>query len=405
MGPSRRDSGGDYVVTTDGNPTTREPGAETGEATAEAVLRPEAGRVLVVLMDHHLGNLVLSLPIARALATYFANPVDVVVDARWAPLVAQLPNVGRLYHYPARRKDWLGRMKTAGRVVGLWSSLFARRYRAVVDLTGHIRGTGLCLATGARTRVGLSSSRRAWVYTHRYDRPADGHMYDCYAALLRCIGRTERPEPIRLTASPESHRRVAAALDDAFPKAAPPASSEGEAEAGAEVAAPIVVVHPSAGKVFRRWPTERFAAVADELIERTGARVVIIGTPGERELGEQIRMRMRHPAAAAYLALPVVDLLALYERAAVIVSNESGPTHLAATTELPIVTIFGPTREAHWRPLRDERTVLLRGAECDPGCGRRVCVAEHRCLQALSTRCVLDHALATMRSPTGPERV
>lgn len=356
----------------------------------EPILPADVGRVLVVMMDHHLGNLVIGLPIAAALAEHFDEPIDLLIDARWAGLATQLSHLGHIHRYPPRCKGLRRYVANTGQLARLWATLAGRRYRAVIDATGNIRSTTWCVAAGCRTRVGLADARRAWIYSHRIDASDATHTYDRHAALLRSIGRTDRPEPLKLVAQHESHERVADELERAF----------GPAQGNH----PLIVLHPSAGKAYRRWPSDRFAAVADGLVERADARIAIIGTPDERGLGEGVRDQMRHRDHAHYFTLTVVDLLALFERAALIVSNESGPTHLAAATGLPIVTIFGPTPEAVWRPLRDRDTVMLRGTTCDPRCGRRVCVAEHQCLLALSTDHVLEQALHALENAAPPAR-
>ncbi len=299
-------------------------------------------------------------------------------------LVERLPGVGRVYAYPMQRDDQRRKQAHLGRLLRLFFTLFARRYHAVIDLTGGIRSTTLCLCTASFKRIGLADGRRAWSYSHRIDDEHGAHAYERYALILHAIGRTDLPAPVYLAANDESRTRVSAALAGAFGETLAPDQ-------------PLVVMHPSAGKAYRCWPPERFAAVADGLARQRNARTVIIGTPAEQEVGDRIRSAMTQPEAARYLAMPVADLLALFERCAVMVSNESGPTHLAAATDLPIVTIFGPTPEDAWRPIRLEKTVTLRGADCDPRCGKRKCFADHRCLIDLPVERVLENALAMMR--------
>ena len=356
--------------------------------TVAPIVAADTAPVLVILIDHHLGNTVLALSVAAALNEYFEQPIELVVDERWAPLAERMVGIGAVHAYPKQRDDRRRKQANVGALTRLFTRLMRRRYRAVIDATSGVRSTTLCLATLSPTRIGLGDGRRAWSYTHKLTPPEDAHAYDRYATLLRTVGRTDKPEPMRLPASDASHRRISATLAEAF--------------GHDDTDRPLIVMHPSAGKDYRRWPPERFAAVADGLAREANARIVIIGTPAERDLGEQIRSHMHQPDAAAYLALPVLDLLALFERAALLVSNESGPTHLAATTDLPIVTIFGPTLERLWRPIRDTNLTTLRGADCHPGCGKRVCAADpsNRCLMDLTAEHVLTAARRALTPAT-----
>ncbi len=102
---------------------------------------------------------------------------------------------------------------------------------------------------------------------------------------------------------------------------------------------PLVALHPGAGAPDRRWPPEKFAAVGDVLAS-AGARVVVIGTEPERPLVEQVLRAMRATAEDLCGKLSLSGLAGLLSRCAVVVSNDSGPLHLAAAVGTPTVGIF-----------------------------------------------------------------
>jgi ADP-heptose:LPS heptosyltransferase len=102
---------------------------------------------------------------------------------------------------------------------------------------------------------------------------------------------------------------------------------------------PRAALHPGATDSRRRWPTERFAAVADRLVA-DGYEVVVTGTPAERELVEQVRAAARVPVRPLVGALSIGGLGGLYAECAVVVSNDTGPVHLAAAVGTPTVGIF-----------------------------------------------------------------
>ncbi|MEM6314639.1 MAG: glycosyltransferase family 9 protein, partial [Planctomycetota bacterium] len=157
---------------------------------------------------------------------------------------------------------------------------------------------------------------------------------------------------------------------------------------------PFVVIHPCAGKAYREWPADRFAAVAAGLHEAHGLACVVIGTTGDRATVDALFAALPDAVPRSFVTVKPADLVAVFERAALLLSNESGPTHIAAATDVPIVTIFGPTPEARWRPIRDDGIAVLRGGDCDLACGRRQCVVGNRCLRELSAEVVLENAAA-----------
>ncbi len=339
-------------------------------------------RVLVLMTDRHMGNLVVSLPVIQTLLSYFDHPPDVMVDERFAPLLALLPALGKVLPYPhqaRKRRSPIASVRPALMLGQVW----LRRYEAVIDIGGGRRSAILSRATCARRRVGFLESPFSRLYTQRISRPRSAHALDKYATILRAVGtRDIRPPRVRLRAPADATAALQRLLDAKQP----------------DRAAPLAVLHPGAGQEYREWPADRFAAVADQLVRHHGMNICIIGGPSDRALADSVMASMREKDSAFFLSLPLLQLLALFERASLMVSNESGPTHLASITELPIVTIFGPGNENIWRPVRKQHTVVLRGAKCDPRCGRRACYADRQCLMSLSPQTVYSAADELLRA-------
>ena len=327
-----------------------------------ATLSPTLPRVLVMMTNHHLGNFVLSVPVVAALAAHFRAPADLLVDGRHASLAAAIPGAGRVTVFTHGKKD-RSSLATGLHFVRLAWSLRRSRYDAVIDVGGGIHSVTLATASGAPRRVGFLEFRRSGLYTDRISVGPHEHVFDRYAQILKCIGRPGRPPLVRLRPAAGSN----AVLDRIL---------QGAGWGSGRLA----VIHPGAGYAFRRWPKERFALVADRLAEKAGLRTCLVGAPGEEAFLEEIRAAMTRPSDALLFIQPLDVLLALLDRAALLLSNESGPTHLAAATDVPIVTIFGPSKESRWRPIRPENVTILRGADCPPECAWGKCTADLKCV-------------------------
>ena len=128
---------------------------------------------------------------------------------------------------------------------------------------------------------------------------------------------------------------------------------------GPPPAAPVptgcTIVHPGAAAPSRRWPAERFAAVA-RLLATAGHDVLVTGGPGEQELAAAVA-----GAAGVHCltGLELTDLLALIGRARLVISGDTGVAHVAAAYEVPTVTLFGPVSPARWGPPRHPRHRVL----------------------------------------------
>jgi ADP-heptose:LPS heptosyltransferase len=144
---------------------------------------------------------------------------------------------------------------------------------------------------------------------------------------------------------------------------------------------PLLVVNVNAGQLAleRRWPAEHFITLLNGLTGESREsilsgfapgdfRVVLTGTADERDYVESIRLRTLDPDHVDNLAgkLTIDGLLGLFERAAAVISNDSGPLHIAAAMDRPVVAMYGPETPMMYAPLATHRTVLYRPPACSP---------------------------------------
>jgi heptosyltransferase-2 len=167
--------------------------------------------------------------------------------------------------------------------------------------------------------------------------------------------------------------------------------------AGLRTGQPIVVLNPGASfGPAKRWLPERFADVADRLVERRGAAVFVSCGPKEIDTARAIARQMSRPATV--LANPVMRLgpsKALIRRASLLITNDTGPRHFANALGTPVVTIFGPT-DPQWTATESptERSLTVN-VHCGP-CMKRNCPLDHRCMTRVTSEMVLAQAQALL---------
>lgn len=331
----------------------------------------DAPRRVLILKPCCLGDVLLATPLAAALrAAWPLARIDWAVDAHSRPALLGNPHVDGLLDASGCIR---GNLRPT-RLIATARRLRRGRYDAVfVPDRSPVLGL-LARLSGAPLRVGLGAGWRARAYTHAVPAPWEPprHEADLYLDLARVLGI--RPQdPVRAVYRPSDEARsaaaevlraaeVGAAATDAIRTADGPAADPSGA------AVPWVAVHPGGGVnpgmslLAKRWPADRFAAVAGRLAAERGARILLLGARGDEDaaaafaaaLPAAARARLLDRAGRADLALAA----ALVERCALYLGNDSGLAHLAAAVGTPVAVVFGPTRPERYGPL--------------PGCGLAV---------------------------------
>ena len=346
---------------------------------------------ILLVRPRLIGDVLLTTPAIRALRRTFPDAALIyVVEELAAPVIAANPHVTETIVIRHRR-GWR-------RLAEDWSiarRLRSRRIDIAIDLHGGPRSAWLTFGSRARTRVGYDVPGRRWMYTHVVPRPrgyAPRHsvrnQWDLLAPVHAAFAEPPDPERDRVEMpSDEPSRRAVAERLRAL---------------GVSADDEVVVLHAGAGNEFRRWPEASFIEVASTLGGLGGGEglraVVVVGSSTEAADIERVATEARRAPARAVAAVgwPLPLVRALMERARVFIGGDSGPMHIAAATDVPIVAIFGPTLPVHWAPWRPARLPFVAiepgPLECRP-CDQRVCApGDYRCLRGTAAAPVIAAA-------------
>jgi len=358
---------------------------------------PDALTILLV-RPRLIGDVLLTTPAIRALKRRFPGATLIyLVEALAAPVVAGNPHLSEVIVLQHRR-GWRRLLEDAR----LALRLHRRRIDVAIDFHGGPRSAWLTWATRARMRVGYDVSDRRWMYTHAVPKPrgyAPRHSVLNQWDLLGPVDPAFADPPDRdrdrleMPVDAAARDRMAARLD----------------ALGIGGGDEVVVIHGSAGNEFRRWPAASFAAVTAGLVaERKQRFVVVLGSQSDAFVVADI-VRMAQASAGddgrrigAATNWPLDQVRALMDRAALFVGGDSGPMHLAAATDVPIVALFGPTTAETWAPWRPAGLPLAAidngPLPCRP-CDQRVCEpGDFRCLRRIEPDTVVTAARRLLES-------
>lgn len=337
-------------------------------------------RLLVVRLDR-IGDVVLSTPVLTVLRRRFPHLfLAMMVRPPCLELVRGHPDVDEVIEYD---KEGLHH--------GVAATLrFARRLRTYDFDTALIlhptnRSHWIARLAGIPVRIGYDR-KAAWLLTHRVPhRKQEGAQHEAAYTLepLALFGITPPPPQPVIPVREEAVARVTQLLT----------------QAGVAPEAALVAVHPSASCVSKRWMPERFAQVADRLITERGVAVCVVAGREDASVARQMVQAMRQPAVNFAGGLSIGELAALLARCRLLLSNDSGPVHIAAAVGTPVVDIFGRNQRGlsplRWGPLGEGHVVLHKEVGCVT-CLAHHCDIQFLCLTSLETAEVYQAAAAVL---------
>ena len=328
---------------------------------------PRGGSVLVVRLSA-LGDVLFALETVAALREERPDvQIDFLVEDRFRALLADHPQLRSVLVYPRRDK-----LAIPG---SLWR-LRRQRYDVVFDVHGILKSTLHVVCARATHKVGPAAPASREGAARGYSLvvpmgPPIPHRADIGHRLLAAIGLSGRPRPPVLATPP-----------------APPALLDG-------TRAPRVFLHPgtSAFAAFKRWPADRFAALAAALGTR-GLDVLVGFGPGERPLAEPVLAATPRARAVDGGQLGLLGMAGVMRQCAVVVAADTGPLHLGAATGARCVALFGPKDHTRYGPRAHgmpPHEVLWHDVPCRP-CTLRTCVSP-QCVLGIPVERVLAAVL------------
>ncbi|MBU0574971.1 MAG: glycosyltransferase family 9 protein [Proteobacteria bacterium] len=377
--------------------------------------RSENVNILIVKLSA-IGDVIHTLPALAALRRcYPVADITWVVEEASADLLAGHPALNRVI--VSRRKTWMKEIRR-GRIAAplkemhaFFKALRSRPYDLVIDFHGLLKSAVIVAASGGRRKLGYDSMQEfsGLFYDEKIPEEMGKHAVDRYLDFVRHLAEGRKDGAACLAAPPEftiaieeeQKSRVAAMLDEhaamllshgaghppllraphPFPAGdRPGAATESGGEGMQEGEPRFVAINPVAFWETKLWEEEKFAELCDRIRVELGIGVVL--TAGEAGPLDRIRSRMKTEAVNLGGRTTLRELACLYRQAALLVTTDSGPMHLAAAVGTRAVALFGPTDPARTGPYGPGHRVIRREMPCMP-CFRKHC-EDPRCMTEIS---------------------
>jgi ADP-heptose:LPS heptosyltransferase len=338
--------------------------AARAEPLARLASPPPAERILVIRLGA-VGDVVRTrFAFAGLRELYPDAEIDWLVEDRAAGGLDGIEGLRDIVRVPRRRVGWARPLASLNALLALGGELRERRYDLVCDFHSILKSALLALRSSTPVRVGYGAgiaregSARFFTHTVRFE-PEHVSRFERNAALLRFLGGE---------------------VPDAPPPLALPAEVEREL---ADVPSGLFAMHPGTSDTtrYKRWPPERYAEVARNLLRAEGRESLVTWGPvaGERECAERVVEASRGAARLAPPTPSILHALSLLRRSCLYVGSDSGPMHLASLAGLPVVGGLGPPAAGGDAPFPGLPSRVIRhDVGCNPcreGCPVLTCMA------------------------------
>ena len=353
---------------------------------------------ILIVQPSWVGDAVMATPTLRAVRELYPQAHISYLMRRYVKqLYSGMPWVDQVISYRTGKT----KSKTGKGLFELSARLRTGKFDLAILLPNSFKSALLCKMSNIPRIFGYERDGRGFLLTDRLLPVKDkgkfvpSPMINTYLGLARYLGSKSRDLRMELFVT-DSDRREAG---EAFRRSGLDLSLDRPAATGAP---PLVMLNPGAQYgAAKLWKAEYFAQLADRFVEELGATVLLSSSPRERAIVETIRRQMQHDAVDLSTAgMTLGSLKEIVRRCDLMVTNDTGPRHIAAAMNVPVVTVFGPTHP-QWTEIYypRERQVAVK-VFCGP-CQKKICPLDHRCMTQVTPAMVWS-ACTQLLSPGLP---
>jgi len=330
-------------------------------------MEKERIKKILVVNVNWVGDVLFSTPAIRALRKHYPEAhIACMVVPRCKEILELSPHLNELIIYDEKGKDrgLVGKLK-------LISALKARHFDCVFLFHRSLTRTLMVALSGIRERVGIYNPKRGFLLTRKVKpQPLDIHKVEQFLNIVKGMGVGEHGKDMELFIGEE---------DEAF-------AGEFLKSRGIGKGEQFIILNPGGNWDLKRWPAENFAELGDRLHEKYKVAIIMTGAKKDIDLGGKIAGMMKHKPVIACGETNLRQLAAIMKRASLVISNDSGPMHIAVSQAAKTIALFGPTDPKVTGPYGRGIYKVLQKSSGKPGC--KIPCYNLRCEEALCMKAV-----------------
>ena len=330
---------------------------------------------ILLIKPSSLGDIIHGLPVLKALRNKWPDAkISWVVKDAYVDILNGNPLIDELI--------LLIKSSLTTSIFSFRKKLRHGSFDLAVDMQGLFRSGLIAFLSGAAVRIGFSNARElaSLFYTHKVDAPLNLHAVDRNLKLAAALGCEVQEIEFPINFNRETEQEALGFLQNI------------QLDKGK----PLVTFVPGTRWEKKRWPLNSFSLLGDLLIEKMGAGIIVAGSRQENRLIHEIRSAMKNPSAEA-VDFSLTKLTALLSKSDVVVTNDSGPMHIAVAMRTPVVALFGPTDPVRTGPYSKKCLIIQRDLKCIP-CFRKQCSqGSFECMESITVEEVFEGVKKILR--------
>ncbi len=323
---------------------------------------------ILIIKPSSIGDIIHALPFLYSIrARYPKARISWLINSGFEDLIKDNPELDEIILF--ERKRWGGFDNIGYKFKGLTEflrELRRKQFDLVIDLQGLFRSGIITYLSGAAHRVGFANARELSpiFYNYKISHPSiEMHAVDRYLLIAKELGAGISKIDFKINI-PKKENEYVSGLINRIKKR------------------PLIAINPSARWETKMWPLKRYAKLADAIADKLKAQTVLIGSrEDEDRINELLSMTKSKPVNLCGRT-SLLQLAALLKRAALLITNDSGPMHIAAAVGTSVAAIFGPTRPVRTGPYGKGHVVLQSSLPCI-NCLKKKC-DDLKCMDAIS---------------------
>jgi len=340
-------------------------------------------KILIIRLSS-IGDIILTSPLIRLIRKRFPHAkIDMIVSREFEELISANPNINQVILFD-RRTGIIGLLR-------LCKKIREEQYDLIIDIHKKLRSLIICLTSGAKQKVFYNkhSFRRFLLVKFKINRYKEiPFIPNLYLNSIKKFGIEDDGGGLEFYIIPSKEAVILELL-----------RIEGVSKKDI-----LIGIAPGAHWPTKRWPKERFIELANLLIQRKNAKIIIFGGKDDVELSNEIKTSLLNKPIIAAGKLSLMETAALLKRCKVLITNDTGVMHISASVKTPVVAIFGPTvKEFGYYPYRVENRVISKDLHCKPCStkGSTKCkINTFDCMRLISTNEVLEAVEELLEYPT-----